>query len=134
VIPPKTPNDVDEPAAVVICGEHSGVEAVAGAAAVPAAAVLAVPAVVVLGAPPENWAAVSELVGHPVDGDSSAPGGVASVKVGTLRGSQPIEIEDDTAEPGELVFMPLFACGDEDGFASDGEGAVGEVNVPAPAF
>jgi hypothetical protein len=97
VIPPKTPNDVVDPAVVVMTGMQSGVDAAAGAVAVPVCGVdvVVVPVVVVVRAPPDICAAVAELVVHPVGGNSSAPGSVASVKVGTLRGSHPLAIEGD---------------------------------------
>jgi hypothetical protein len=66
---------------------------------------------------------------HPVNGGSIAPGSVASVKVGTLRGSQPNDNEDDAEEPAAL-----FGCVEADAFAVGEEGAVGEAEGPVPAL
>lgn len=132
VIAPKTPNDV-EPALVETIGMHSGGDAVLGAAAAPVApvAVFAAPVVVVLGAPPpENCAAVTKLVAHPVDGNSKAPEGVAIVKVGTLSASQPLEIENNAEKP----VTPPFASVDRAELAIGEEGRIGETKGFAPAF
>jgi hypothetical protein len=126
VTPAKTPKEIDDPAVDCKVGPHSKGEV----AAAPVVAVVAVPAVVVLGAPPDTCADVADLVVHPVIGGSNAPAGVASVKVGTLRGSQPNESEDDTEAPA----APLVGCVEAEGFVVGEEAAVGEAKGPAPAL
>ena len=128
MIPPKAPNDIVEPAVVVTTGMQSGVDTAAGAAA--AVAVLAFAAFVLLVA--DSCTPVPTLIVAPVDGgDSNAPGGVAIVKVGTLRGSQPFAIEQDEAR--KLATTP-FARADGGEFAESAGGWVGNVREPVPGF
>jgi hypothetical protein len=133
VIPPKTPKDV-EPALVETIGVHSGADSELDAAAAPpaVAAAFAAPVVaaVLAAPPPENCAAVAKFVTHPVDGNSKAPEGVAIVKVGTLRVSQPLEIENNA----EKALTPPFASVDGAEAANGEEARVGETKRFAPAF
>lgn len=132
MIPPKTPNDVVPPLDVTI-GVHSGADAVAAAAAVPAAVVaaFAAPVEVVLAAPAENCGAVAKFVLQPGDGNSNAPGSDAIVKVVTLSGSQLLAIASGKEEPA----TPLVAWLDADGFAIvAAEGTDRDVKLPATPF
>jgi hypothetical protein len=108
---------------------QSGVDT-AGAAA--AALVATVVAAVVLAAVADSCTPLPALIVAPVDGgDSNAPGGVAIVKVSTLRGSQPLETEQVDARK---LGTPPIACVDEGEVTTGEEGRVGKAKAPVPAF
>ena len=112
---------------------HSGADAPAGAAAVPAAAVaaFALPVAAVLDAPAENCVALAKLVLHPVDGNSNAPGSDAIVNVVTLSGSQLLAIASGTEEAA----TPLLGRFDADGVTVvAAKGVVGKARLPAGLF
>jgi hypothetical protein len=109
---------------------QSGVDA-AGAAPVATVALFVV-AVVLLAALADSCTPLPALIVAPVDGgDNNAPGGVAIVKVSTLRGSQPLETEQVDARK---LGTPPIACVDEGEVTTGEEGSVGKAKGPVPAF
>jgi len=111
---------------------QSAVDTAGAAAAAPAGVALFAVAVVVLAAVADSCTPVPTLIVAPADGgDSNAPGGVAIVKVGTLRGSQPLETEQVDARK---LATPPIACVVGGEFTTGEEGSVGKVKGPVPVF